>query len=295
MPVYQTIAHFEHNGRGWSESWYRDSGGVTSLDANIDFDIQQLWIPRAKLLAGGAANPTLRYVRASWWNDGKRAARPREVNLVGPSQPAFESAQPEIAVMARFYDAGDTSVKLVYLRGVPDLVEQQGGKLIFGGDLTPWAAAYTAYAGQILGRQYGWLSTRNIVPDGVPDGWYRCVNYAPYAEGDGRKIAVALDPQFPALPDAVIGKKIRVRFRGAGGCCPSRLNGEQIVVPVAPRTVVVFRELALLPFDGTPFEMARLTQEHTVATGQQIWRVTTRKTGLPFAVPPGRVPAVPRG
>lgn len=280
MPIYQSTGFFELRGRGWSESYYSDAGSITDLNTLLAQDVA-MWNKRALCLGKEA---TL-IARRTSFVDIQRDTRLSFIKI--PGNPNFSAAEPQVCLQIRFYAADSKNNKLVFLRGIDDSAEVQGGQ--FAPDnAIEFQTALTGWRDVMLDRQhpYGWMGVASKVTSDL-------LNYTTNTDG-----TVTIQCGDGAFTNAQLGKKVQVSIAKADGPYPSRLNGRTVVeVDGQDQTLcTTVKPLALFPRKvTTKGSISRWTPTLFVPIDATVQQVGTRKTGKISYVPRGRRTATPRG
>jgi hypothetical protein len=286
MPAIRLTAFFkDDDGHGWSETHDKDGGSsVTSLTTYLqNFDsLMSTW--RRPLLAGDAY-----YIgcRASYrTTDGTIAGDnlERDPPMRGPqtfSGNNLAMGAPETAVKMRLRNDASTARSDVYLRGIWSQLVSAGVLDLGGAVGGEWKTRADAYAAALVSGGYGWVGTApGTTSRGDVTGYLAAV--------DGRVDLNVTPTNGIVLPPA--GTRLAVKF--------ARINDSNSVLNralvctvqvggAAFRTVQV---VAVGDFESSGTYIATVRGFIPYAA-LSYYKLAKRKTGRPFGVGPGRLPA----
>ena len=285
MPIVRLTAFFrDDDGHGWSEQHDQDGGPGTPTLAGIlsQFDSFNKQFRRPLLAADGY------YIgcRASYKTANGQTAASNILNdppLIGQQTsggtPTYMN-QASNAVKLRMQNAANTANSDVYLRGVWDAVFNGGVIDFTSAQGAAWKVLMTAYVDQLRGLVYGWqgidpaLTSRGAVTGYVQN------------EIGTVTLTIAVGN---AIPLPAVGTKINVNFARINEG-RSSLNRSLVCVVASPTTLTTVRQIAVSEFlsNGTYIAPVKgfIPYDHFGYV-----KAANRKTGRPFGVAPGRLPA----
>jgi len=276
MPKYFATAFFQCNEQGWTETYFRDSGGVTDLAAIADFDRNTIWQKRANCLALPSKIVSQRVSLDTVLGDSVL----NYITIAGNA--AFESEDASTAVLVRLGNADNTRRKNVFFRGVNDGAIINGGEFT-GPGRTAIQGAFDSFFGALIANSYGWKGTLAKVEMDV-DGW---------TFDTANRIVFTVDPtNFPVLAN---GQKVTWRGKDMGAGRPSKLNTNIPLLNIGNNTVRTAKPTASFPYPGVGPKFVRRTYDLIVAANNRYQKVSTRKAGKLSHVQAGRAPVQPRG
>jgi len=276
MPLYQATAFFEQLGHGWSESYYRDSGGLTDLAAIADFDRAKIWTKRANCCG---TQTTLFAQRASFVTV-KNDSVLNYIPLAGNQE--FTSEDPATALLIRLGNTDNTLRKNVFMRGIADGAVVEGGK--FAEDFASFGALVRSFTNALISESYGWYGSDTKVDMHV--GGYTI-------QANTNRLIFTIDDA--NLPPEVVGTPIVVRGKGWGGCCKSVLNTTFPCVYFGTDQLITKRAVAAFPYVAPGGFLTRRTYALRVAANARLQKIVERKPGKVSYVAAGRQAARPRG
>jgi hypothetical protein len=286
MPTVRLTAFFkDDDGHGWSETHDKDGGAsITSLTTFLaNFDALMV-ANRVPLLSGDAY-----YIgcRASYRTaDGTIAGDNlfRDPPVRGPqtfSGNTLEMGAPSTAVKMRFRNDASTARSDAYIRGGWKELAT-AGVLNLGGVLgSQWKVRADTYAAALIAGSYGWVGTSPTTTSrGTVTGYNVGV--------DGRVTLNLTVENGIALPAA--GTRLAIKF--------ARINDSQsvlnralvCVVDAGGAAVTTVQQIAVGDFESAGTYIATLKGFIPYAA-LSYYRLAKRKTGRPFGVEPGRLPA----
>lgn len=293
MALYKATAWFECNGAGWSESYYRDSAGVTDLAALVDFDTvgvpagTGIWTKRAACLGKEAR---IIAEQASFVD----LTTPIDPLTVGDSvlnylpqdgNQAFTAEDPFTALLVRFGDSLNTRRKHTFIRGIADGAVIEGGQIGSGGKgIVAFDGAMTAFLTQLILSNYGWVGISGKVNHPV-------TNYV--SEVGTNRILFTVDA--PALPAADGQGLIHVNGINLGIGKKSVLDGAQVMVRIDDTHCKTKKPTAAFPFPGVGGFLRSFTKDLILIRNFRMQKIVKRSTGKVSFVSVGRAQAKARG
>lgn len=286
MPIIRFTAFFkDDDGHGWSETHDLDGGTtITSLTARLQSFNNLMITTRRPLLAGDAF-----YIgaRASYKTvDGAIAGDNIEIDppMRGPQTfggETLETDAPEVAIKARFRNEAATARSDVYLRGCWDQVIQ-AGVLNFGSAAgAEWKRRADIYGAALVAGGYGW--------QGVNPALTSRGEVTSYTENDDGTVTLLVTPKNQILLPAA-GTNLAVKFARLNRS-KSPLNRSLVcTVAVGGAALDTIQQVAVGPFETKGTYIATVFGFIPYAA-LSYYRLTHRKTGRPFGVGPGRLPA----
>jgi hypothetical protein len=288
MPTVKLTAYFnDDDGRGWSETHHREGGTEPiNLDAYLGQFDALCQMVRVPLLARDC-----RYLgcRASYRSADKKIRsgivlhNPPRSGQQSFHQQSLWSAAPNTAVRMRMTNSTGTAASDVYLRGYWDELER-GGYVDFVG--TPfgaeWKSRADTFAAALIQAAYGWEGI-----DPVQTSRGAVINYT--HDSAGRVVFTVFVTSGPALTPSP--ERFSVRFARINRS-NSVLNRSFVCTIVDSQTIRTVAPVAAGPFEesGT-FVLPRRTFIPYAKVAY--YRLSQRKTGRPFGLAPGRLPARP--
>jgi len=177
-------------------------------------------------------------------------------------------------------NAADTARSDIYLRGVPDNVIQ-AGQLYFGvKGGTAYKRALQSYTDALKGSVYGWLG---INPATTPRG---TVTQA-VQNLDGTVTFTVLSTNGVPIPASL--EPVPVKFSGINRG-KSILNRQLMVRVINPTTLTTVNQVAFTSFD-TQGKFIAQVRGFIPYDHYGYVKLASRKTGKPFGVGRGRLPA----
>lgn len=271
---------FDGRACGWTEShWYNSSTGSHNLTMD-----------KAKILAGKRArllgtDCRIKAIRVSTEGSGPDAcleyidykpnyAKDSSGKLIGPT-----AAQKDVAVQLRMQDQDCKKWKLTFLRGCWDIIESENG------DYQPtdaWKELMEDYTKYLRLGEWGWYGSVSKVKK----------NLSNVQRGITTDSAV-FTFQAAIFPDALVGKRTKVRIAGVNGG-RSNLNAVHVVSVVDTSTASTEFPLAVANLVtggwGTYNAYDFIGYSHV-----DDQKVVTRETGAPLLESPGRRKRKARG
>lgn len=274
---------------GWTEQLYFEhpDDNVTTAIAKVDACAElrkqmlgQEYILKAtkvKIVSETPPNIT---------NGGGRVSR---VDRVSSYQ--NPGAQYDVCLMVSFYDSTSKFRKTMFMGGIWDGIEVEGGKFVRTDPI--FLSLFTQWKNYIT-TQLGVSETTPSGPAGA--GWLRMVRGLKYSvtgytsdENQYVSISVASTP-FSQPP----GTQLLVRLAKMAGEKKSVLNGLIPVQVVDNNTVKTISPIACAPSPGVVGNLSLYTYQLIKAPIINVEEVRTRERGRPLLVSPGRRPNRPK-
>lgn len=273
--VFQSTEH------GWTESFF-----FTQSDSNL-FSARAALLPLQAARIGLLALPAnLKAVRVSTEldNTGKKVnneAYLDYVNKGGTFPGSTGAAEYSVALQVIWRDSLSRYKKFVFLRGVPDPLETNGG--VYIDSLTGWTTAFNKWSDALTTLKAQWMS---LSLSGKP---VAVTNYTCDPDSSVVNVTVAADTWTIDDLDSII----KVRFKGINAGTPSRLNGYQLVTVTGLNTCELVKPLAISSFvkAGT-MQLYTMIQPTVFKVDGQ--KIVTRKVGAPLLISRGRRRATSR-
>jgi len=262
------IAHmFQFGNTGWSETFYRD---IALSAFNIDTYASSLYTLRRPLLS---PQVSIVGVRASDL-DNPRQVKIKRVNWAGNFSPGVltpgtdQVDQPFVAVLCAMGSSNGFR-RVIYLRGVPDLVTDTRYRVIID---APWVGKFNAFATWITG------------------GTFSCYTQKP-----------SDNPPNNISNITVVANKIRITAYGHGFSTSETVRISKLVSSPVLNGIWKMRKidddnfdlvgsdtaLNAIPFDfGGIVKSQRRTLDTIISMGQV--KTTSHKVGRPFDLPRSR-------
>lgn len=270
MPIYQTTAFFECRGKGWTETWFRDSGSENSLAVLNAFDIG-LWNKRALMLGKEAKIKATRTSFTGVLQDSRLSYA--EI----PGNPGFSAAPPQVTLLTIFYSGAATKRKFVFVRGIDDDAAMEGGKFTPGSAIA-FQNASTSWSIHVISNSYGWLGIDTKIPKQLLD----------YVQTVDNRVQINLEPG--AFPLTDVGTLQRVNIKKANGPIKSELNRRQVVFVLDQDSCVTASEQAVFPRTSvTPGILERLSFTLYTANLAASQKIGERRVGKALLEPVGRI------
>lgn len=182
-----------------------------------------------------------------------------------------ESADEDLAVLITIRNLVAQRRRNMFLRGIPDGVEDKGGQIDFG--FSDWLTRLQAWTSVMLAKQVGWWAADK-------DAGHNLTGYT-FDGGTGWTRVTLADNAF----SAPFGKLFEARFTGVNG--QSALNGRHLVRSISATECWVEKPLALKDwlFGGVMFLYSRHLE---VASTMNAQKIVTRRAGAPLLQSRGR-------
>lgn len=274
MSIYQSTMFFECLGHGWSETYYRDAGGQSNLEALADFDRENLWKKRALCCGAQVAIVAQRVSFTDQLQDSVLNYLPLQVGT-------FDAEDSNTALLVTMAIANNTRRKNTFLRGVPDNIVVTGG--IVDRAFAAFINAFNAFAGALVQNTYGWIGSDVKTEHPVTDYTSDATNRLVFTVGGA------------ALPVPATGNKIRLRGKNLGVGGKSVLNRTAVFLRNSATECKTNKPTAAFPFSGPGGFLVSRTTTIRVIANVKIQKVVERKAGKVSFTSPGRVPARPLG
>lgn len=286
MPIVRLTGFFkDDDGHGWSETHDKDGGSTITTLAPFLNDFNALMQgQRRALLAGDAF-----YIgcRASFPISPKLNAGDNielDPPLKGPQ--TFSGNQlgmtaPEAAVKMRLRNAGFTAKSDVYLRGMWSQTISNG-VLDFGSTVgAEWKNRADQYASALVLGGYGWQGINNALTSRG--------NVTGYAVNPDGTVTINLTPtNAVALPAA--GTRLPVKFARINNSKSVMNRSFACIVDAGGASVTTTEQVNPTPWIVGGTYIATVTG-FIAYSAVSYYKLAHRKTGRPFGVAPGRLPA----
>jgi hypothetical protein len=270
--VYKTTLVFELGSRGWTESYHYTTAALDYRSASKE--IEGLAEARAAMLGRQAFIKGYRVSRQDEKNEGFITYKRYE------GDKDKDCAQPDVALLVTAYDILKAKKKNIYLRGIWDDWEVEGGKFVF--EDKAWKKLFAAWSVSLVSplTGFGWWGivgrSRANVTDMIAD------------EEDRLTFSFASD----VFPPGTFGTKQKIRLTGING--RSGLNGEHIVEVIGARSCITAVPTRSVTYRfGGRVQFANYGFIKMNALSAQ--KVTSRDSGSPLLESRGRQRAQPRG
>jgi len=286
MPTIRLTGFFrDDDGNGWSETHDKDGGAsITSLTTFLQNFDNLMKTFRRPLLGGDAFYIGCRasYKTASGAIAGDNISL--DPPLRGPQTfggTVVNMTAPNAAVKMRFRNDASTARSDAYIRGMWGQVIQAGVLDFVSAVGAEWKRRADLYAASLVQGGYGWVGTN---PALTSRG--RVTGYAEDPEGT---VTLNLTPtNGVALP--VAGTQLTVKFSRINRS-RSILNRSFVCIVQPGAAAVTTKELvATSAFETEGTYIATVTGFIPYAA-LSYYRLSSRNTGRPFGVAPGRLPA----
>lgn len=261
---------FQTNSFGWSESFLWD--GVNEQNLNVHMQSLQIIAQKRSQLLGSQS--FVKAERVSLETDGAGLPRVGDsilqyIRYNGPGMGT--SDEPDAAVLVTMRNLVAAKRRNMFLRGIWDDVDNQGG--FYLPSIAGWQSAFNSWSAAMLARQAGWWSYTKSAPFDVD-------TYAVNPTTGYVTITVLGD----AFGDGPYGK-IRVRLAGVN--VKSALNGSWVGTPVSNSQIILEKPIALLPYTGGG-QLFTYTRALEVAASIDAQKIVTRRAGAPLLQSRGR-------
>lgn len=273
---------FDCNGRGWTESlWYVGSSNDLNQHIAVAAAIGQ------KRLATLGREVRYYATRVSFETDsGANPLRGDSIlqynnNYNSTSQP---TAELDTALLWVFRDLTGTRHKNMFMRGIWDVVESNGGLYVplaagaagWTSAINQWVAQLQATVAGVKAGQIGWV---NRTPTLI-------CNLAGYVQNTNGTVTFTTQTPFTATGTFM------VRLKGLN--VQSKLNGQLLVRQLTNTTFVSVKPVAVFPYvSGGLVTFYDVFFSAAAAIAPQ--KIVERKAGAPLLEPRGRRRAIPRG
>lgn len=283
--VYKIVVFFSCRQRGWSETYYLDADQVlpdpsTQNPANaasfaaVSGFIKTTLMPKRMALAGKEVEAFAIRV-SSVSSPGKSFLDYKDIPVSNQQQSA-DNPPSDLVCTQYVADFGDK--RQIHMRGIWDVIDDSGGKLV----TTPaWDAAFAGYAGVLTSPGWGWMG-------GSVTHLADLLSYTPDVDTEQITFAFrpALEPPGGTMfPAGVVGKVVSINLSGING--GSTLNGQQTVRVLTTSTCISTGRISAFPYSfggrGRYNEKAFLRVSSVVGT-----KIGSRDTGAPLLQPVGR-------
>lgn len=286
MPIVTLTAFMkDDDGHGWQETHHKDSGGVTPDVTALLTEFDNLMVTkRVPLLCGDSFYIGCRASYKTAQNATAGDNIERDPPMRGPQTfmgSPLNMTAPEAAIKMRLRNAASTQKSDAYLRGFPKECIQAGVLDFVSAIGSAWKAKADQYVSALVAGSYGWPGTNSATTSRG-----KVTNYV--RQEDGTTIFTVAPTNGVALPAA--GTRLNVKFAKLNDS-KSVLNRVLVCTVGAGLTTVRCEEnIAADPFllEGTYIG----TQISFIPyAALSYYRLSKRKTGRPFGVAPGRLPA----
>ncbi len=287
MPAVRLTAFFkDDDGHGWSESHDKDGGAaITSLTSYLLAFNTLMQTFRRPLLGGDAY-----YLgcRASYPTaDGTIAGDNIELDppMKGPltyGGVEVNMDAPHVAVKMRFRNDASTARSDAYLRGMWRQVVNAGVLNFATAEGGEWKRRADAYGAALISGGYGWVGTN---PALTSRG-----NVTGYTQDAAGTVTLNITPTNGVVLPAV-GTKLSMKFARINRS-KSILNRSLVVeVQAGGAAVTTIERVAVSDFETNGTYIATVKGFIPYAA-VSYYRLSQRKTGRPFGVGRGRLPAI---
>lgn len=273
MPIFKGTIIFAGPAHGWTESYLLNNaeedytGSMTKL--------RSLGTLRARLLGESCRLIGLRISQEGVRYDALSQA----VNYPsgrGPYLPGWPSDAPDAALLIRCEDILRRRHKNIFLRGIPDDLDQQFGQ--YTPLLVPgWSEAFSAWQLQLTSDQWGWSG-------GVAAGANRSPIQSITSPGGGRVLITTFGPLVPA---GLVGSGISVRGSGINKPGVSVLNSQMVVTVITQNSFLTNQPYAFFVGSSGGF-LSWSAKEFVGIRDTKPLRIVTRRVGAPLLASRGR-------
>lgn len=277
MPVFKVTMIFSGPQHGWTESWWNNwpNNDYNAMMA----DLNKLALNRQQLLSNQTTIIGLRVSLEGLKNDGFAKYVSYDV---GNTSPACDSDEPDACVVAHAYDNNYARKKAVYLRGIPDAIDIQFGRLVI--DPCDWGKNFARYLAKITSG-YGWMGRPAVGPT------RRNVTGYTVDVNTGQVIVTFDGNLFGATP---VGTHVVVTINGINKPAKSVLSGQIIGFVDAANTFRTELPIAVFPY-GSGGHGLYAPPEFIPAFDMSLSRIGTRRVGAPLLASRGRGRARAKG
>jgi len=278
--LFKVTLVFEAASRGWTESYIYSSSG--DAHGPVEGPTVRLCKARALLLGDGGFIKAYRISKEGTGPDAllryKRFESPAfDVPLANGQLRAGPRAQPNVALLVKCADSTESKRKNIFLRGIPDHIEVEGGQFV---DNIAYKNFFAAFRRELINEPWGWLGVTTKF------GPVDLLNYESTVNG-----IITFTLQANLFEAGTFGKRIIARFKGVNG--KSQLNGPQIVKPTDAQSGKLVLPLSLLAYKNGG-QVSYSNYAHQKIETVEILKVVTRKAGAPLLESRGRARAKPR-
>jgi len=286
MPIVRLTAFFkDDDGHGWSETHDKDGGTsiVTLAPFLNDFNTLMTTSRRA-LLAGDAFYIGCRasYPISARLNAGDNIEL--DPPLGGPksfSGQYLGMSAPEVAVKMRLRNAGFTAKSDVYIRGMWSQCVYYGVLGFASGVGAEWKRLADIYAAALVTEKYGWAGTNNALTSRG--------NVSGFVVNANGTVTVSVTPT-NGVPLPAAGSHVPVKFARINGSKSIMNRSFACVVEVGGGSVTTTELVNPSEWVLGGSYIATITGFIPYAA-VSYYKLSSRKTGRPFGVGPGRAPA----
>lgn len=280
MALFKYVAFWNCRQRGWSETYYVDSvkAQITdSLDSAKSYMTVGMMGKRVKLAGKQAEFYACRVSRVS---------DPKGSQLYYdelPQPPYFDQLQggydtdnPPSTLVVTMVNVDQSKKRQLHLRGIPDSIDQKGGRLITN-DTVGFDAAFNAWKAWMIDPANGqiWIGA-------TVSTQYDIVSYVGVPDTGGVEFTFTGIP-FVGLP---VGRHVTVRVSDLN-YKNSELNGQLTLSVLSSSTAVTVRPYSVFGY-VTGGKMRYNTKGPIDIRGVKMTKIGSRDTGAPLLQPPGR-------
>lgn len=266
---------FEANQRGWTESYIYNSSGDDHTP--IEGPATRLADARIGICGQGARIKAIRISKEGVGPDALLRytdIKPPVVNIPGPDGGAVSfgpRAQPNVALLCRCSDVTESKRKFIFLRGIPDGVEVNGG--VFTADKI-YTQFFQRFIKQLTEAPWGWSGVSTKVGP---------VDLTSYTSTVTGIVTFTFAANLFAAP--LFDKRVTVRLKGVNG--KSAANGPHVVKVLDATQCRTVKPLGLVAyqFGGQGSYTTNDFQKIDLVAAQKI---VTRKAGAPLLESRGR-------
>lgn len=276
MPVYKVGLIFECEGRGWSETYYKDFGGTFEAARPL---VEELANKRAFMMGKPAQ------IEAFTVEDPLTPGRNGQVFYLNPKLQGVNISEsdgacgPSVAVNIGFRNTAQNLSRRIQLRAVWDNAIREWDSLK-GSDYANWLTKYNAWSAYLLAQGYGWLHRPIIKNVGASYG---------YSTGSNTPTFTVPAETFPQVAGAY-NYYTSVRFSKFNNS-NSALNRELVVLVTGDTTATAAAPIAAQPMITPGVMKLYGAPTFVLADSMGVERVGRRAPGRPLLRTPGRAAA----
>lgn len=275
----------DDDGHGWQETHNKDSGGVTPDVTAMLAAFDSLMVSkRVPLLCGDSFYIGCRASFKTAQNATAGDNLERDPPMRGPQTflgSPLNMTAPEAAIKMRLRNAASTQKSDVYLRGFPKECIQAGVLDFVSPIGAAWKAKADQYASALVADAYGWPGTNSATTSRGT-----VTNYTRNVDGTITFSLTATN----GVPLPAAGTRLNLKV--------ARLNNSKsilnrvFVVTIQPGAVTARTDEIVAADDfETPGTYIATQISFIPYAALSYYRLAKRKTGRPFGVGPGRLPA----
>lgn len=263
---------FEQSGYGWTENYFQETSDDTLTTSFAS--LEKIATKRAACLA---AEATITFITISAETDTGDSIVGNFKNTPYTGNSQFHSANPFTALLVRRRGQTGNNRSQVYLRGIPDDLEQNGGKFT-PAEVPDWTKYLDAFTASMRANAEAWgFLGRHPTNSG------KALVQTITQNANGQPVVTFKTNLF--TDPAEIGKKVRLSLSGVQGA--ASVNGTRVVVPTSQTVAEFIDRIPMFPYTGGG--TGRVSRPGLVVIHNQTpLRIVSRKPGAPLFRSRGR-------